>query len=339
MGDAQHTGRSNQRGPQRTPAVKWRFQSEGRIRAAPLIDGRGHVIVASLDGKLRALTAEGAPVFELDAGAPISATPVIAGDGTIWVGTEGGRVLTVRHDGQLLARHAVGAPVRAALALAPDGTVLVAADGVHGFTPELTRRFHHPTADRIHSAPAVHPSGLVVFGTVHGQVRAIDLEGRLRWEAKAGAAVEAAPTVIDDGTIVVGNLLGHVVGLAPDGSERFRFEPEGEFGVHAAVAFTRTGMLAVGRDDGGVQVFDRMGHPIAHFQTSAAVRAPIRVDAGGTLYVGSRDDNLYAFSEDGTPRWLYNLGQDIDAPAAIAKDGTLYVGTDHGALYALHESP
>ena len=55
-------------------------------------------------------------------------------------------------------------------------------------------------------------------------VRAINLDGRPRWEAQVGASIDGSAAVGDDGTVYIGNDAGYLIALTPGGGVRWRYE-------------------------------------------------------------------------------------------------------------------
>jgi outer membrane protein assembly factor BamB len=51
MGDAAHTGRSENRGPSTLPSPAWTYQTGARVFASPVVGHDGTVYVGSLDGQ------------------------------------------------------------------------------------------------------------------------------------------------------------------------------------------------------------------------------------------------------------------------------------------------
>ncbi|MEI7743241.1 MAG: PQQ-binding-like beta-propeller repeat protein [Chloroflexota bacterium] len=138
---------------------------------------------------------------------------------------------------------------------------------------------------------------------------------------------------LDDGTIVVGNDRGAVLGVTPEGQEKWRFATGAT--VLATPAIARDGTVIVGSYDQKLYAIDAQGHLRWQLETHGRIRASARIDSAGRIYVGSQDDGLYAVAADGRLLWRHTIGQDIDSTVALGADGTIYLGADDYALHAL----
>jgi outer membrane protein assembly factor BamB len=174
-------------------------------------------------------------------------------------------------------------------------------------------------------------------------VYAVGPDGRIRWRIDAGADVDSAPAIGDDGTVFVGTDGGVLLALSPqDGSERFRTRVGGF--VRGALSVARDGtvlagtygpaprLVALSPDDGHIRFeFSVPGTGASEFGIHGG---PVE-DARGSLYFGAQDDWVYALAPDGALLWRLRTQGDVDAPVVIARDGLLLAGSDDGKLYAI----
>lgn len=334
MGGMRHTGRSESRGPQGTPRLRWVHRTGARVHAAPVIGVDGTIYVGSTDRSFVAIAPDGSLRWRYAGADRFYASAAIARDGTILVGNHDGTLVALTTDGVVRWQRQLGAPIDASLTLDDEDNVYVAADGLWALDPRGHVRFHLPTADAIRTAPAIHPLGLAIVGTTDGRVLAVRLNGELAWETQTGASVDGGASIAEDGTIYVGNDLGHLVALEPrDGTIRWRYQAGGD--IRATPAIASDGTIIVGSDDRTIHGVAADGSPRFRLRTSGRVRASARIDADGRIYVGSQDDFLYTLAPDGTLLFRHNMGHDVDSTAVITSDGTLIVGTDDGGIYAL----
>ncbi len=259
----------------------------------------------------------------------------------------------------------------------------------------VTRRARHSARDPLHSGVTSDAFGAADGGPAHrprepGAVRVgppsmIHLNPRhtnrspwsgpaepiLAWTFDAGGPIEAAPAVLDDGTIVVGTLHGKLFGVTPDGAQKFVVDL-GERIYSSPLVWH--GSLLVGMDRG--KFFGLQTNGTARWKletdgdadTGAAwtpwgglvfasgkllyaarvegtllwrVRARRKlysspaVGDDGTVFVGSQDDHVYAVAPDGKVRWRVSVGADADSAPAVGDDGTVFVGTDGGDVVAM----
>jgi len=194
---------------------------------------------------------------------------------------------------------------------------------------------------------------------------------KVEWSFDTGGPVEAAPVVLDDGTIVVASLVGALFALEPTGKLRFRvdlgdrvyaaplvFEDSLYIGSDADKFFglSKAGVIRFRMDTGadadtgpvaapwggivfasGSVVFATKTDGTLLWRTRARRKCYSSPALGddGSVYVGSQDHHLYAIAPNGQVRWAVDLGADVDSSPAIEDDGTVVAGTDSGEVVAL----
>ena len=332
MGDAAHTGRSENRGPATSPSSVWTYKTGARVFASPVAGHDGTIYVGSLDGQFVALNPDGTLKWRYSAGQKIYPTALVVGSSVIF-GTHQGELVSLSLEGQPRWKLPLQDVVDASATLGPDGRVYVVANGA--FSVDLLGRlyWHRPTADHVRSAPAIHPAQLIVIGTSEGSLIALRPDGSVAWETPLGGAIEGAASIDDEGRIYVGTGRGEVVQVDQFGAPLWRFKTGGE--VRATPAIARDGTIIVGSYGGNVYAITPTGALRWKVATGGRVRASARIDADGRIYVGSQDNMLYCIDPNGSVLWRYNIGQDVDSTVEIAPDGTLYVGSDDGGVHAL----
>jgi outer membrane protein assembly factor BamB len=335
MGGPRHDGRSANAGPSADPATRWVHRTGARVYASPVVAADGTIYVGSTDRTFVALSPDGSLRFRYSGADRFYATAAIDRGGNVIVGNHDGSVVSLTPNGQVRWRRVLGAPVDASATIDEDGTIYVAADGLHALDPSTgVDRFHVASAGALRTTPAIHPARLVVFGTADGRVVAARCDGgAVAWEHALGGSTDSSPAIADDGTIVIGDDLGHVTALDASGAVRWQVTTDGD--VRATPAITTNGTVIVGSDDRRIYGISARGEVLFRVQTSGRVRASARIDREGRIYVGSQDDFLYVLGPDGTLLFRHGLGHDVDSTAAIAADGTLIVGVDDGGIYAL----
>lgn len=334
MGDAAHTGRSENRGPVSEPVSIWRYPTEARVFASPIVGHDGTVYVGSLDGQFVALNPDGTLEWRYSAGQKIYPSALLVGTSVIF-GTHQQELVSLSLDGQPRWKVPLQDVVDASATLGPDGRVYVVANGAYAIDLLGRMHWHKPTAGHVRTAPAIHPARMIIIGTTEGSLIALRPDGSVVWEVPLGGALEGAASVDDEGRIYVGSGRGEVVQLDPDGNVLWRFPTDDE--VRATPAIARDGTIVFGSYDGSIYALHPDGNVRWKVATGGRVRASARIDAEGRIYVGSQDNFLYGIDPDGSVLWRYNVGQDVDSTVEIGRDGTLYFGSDDGAIHALRE--
>jgi outer membrane protein assembly factor BamB len=332
MGDAAHTGRSENRGPSASPSPAWTYQTGARVFASPVVGNDGTVYVGSLDGQFVALNPDGSLKWRYAAGQKIYPSALIAGSSIIF-GTHQRELVSLSLRGQPRWKLPLQDVVDASATLGPDGRVYVVANGAYAVDLLGRLHWHKPTADHVRSAPVIHPARLVIIGTTEGSLIALRADGSVAWSVQLRGAIEGAASVDDEGFIYTGTGRGEIVQVDQTGAIRWRFETGDE--VRATPAIARDGTIVVGSYDGSVYAIAPSGALRWKVATGGRVRASARIDADGRIYVGSQDNFLYCIDPSGSVLWRYNVGQDVDSTVEIGSDGTLYFGSDDGGVHAL----
>jgi outer membrane protein assembly factor BamB len=334
MGDAAHTGRSENRGPVSEPVSIWRYPTEARVFASPVLGHDGTVYVGSLDGQFVAMNPDGTLKWRYSAGQKIYPSALLVGTSVIF-GTHQQELVSLSLDGQPRWKVPLQDVVDASATLGPDGRVYVVANGAYAIDLLGRMHWHKPTAGHVRTAPAIHPSRMIIIGTTEGSLIALRPDGSVVWEVPLGGALEGAASVDEEGRIYIGSGRGEVVQLDPDGNVLWRFATDDE--VRATPAIAQDGTIVVGSYDGYIYALAPDGNVRWKVATGGRVRASARIDADGRIYVGSQDNFLYGIDPDGSVLWRYNVGQDVDSTVEIGRDGTLYFGSDDGGIHALRE--
>lgn len=223
--------------------------------------------------------------------------------------------------------------------LDPDGVVWVPTSaGLVRVDGAGAAAIVHP--DPVGGAPALLPSGEVVWSTTDGQVLALAPHGpepRLRTLTAAPLGAITAPAVSPDGTVYVGTSGGRVVAY-PD--ERAGWQVDVGGAVRARPALASDGTLVAGTARGDVVAF---AAERSERLWSTHLLAPI--DAGVTV------DGRHAYAVAGTALhaldlatgavvWTIELGGATDARSTpvLGADRTLYVTRADRAVVAVREA-
>ncbi|HXY31569.1 MAG TPA: PQQ-binding-like beta-propeller repeat protein [Gemmatimonadaceae bacterium] len=208
--------------------VRWRAQTEGRIRSSPAVDG-GRVYVGSYDGRVYCFDlASGTQRWRFDTdGASlqsgkygfdrrsIQSSPAVAG-GVVYVGARDGFLYAIdATSGALKWRfdhHISWVITSPAVA---DGIVYAgSSDAAFVQAIDATgKELWRTTGDAIVWASPSVAGDLVYVGDGAGRLRALDRSsGAVKWEFRTGASIYASPGVSGD-YVVVGSSDGGVYAL------------------------------------------------------------------------------------------------------------------------------
>jgi outer membrane protein assembly factor BamB len=195
------------------------------------------------------------------------------------------------------------------------------------------------------SSPAVGADGVIYFGSLDGNLYALDPDGVELWRAPLGQ-VSGVPALSAAGTIHMGaaspaeemfytlyrdgsiawsyHLESHIMEsspvVAPDGA------------VYLATSNPQTG-------GGSVVALNPDGGERWRYDVGSRLPFSPALGSDGTLYVGARNGNLYALNPDGSLLWQMPLGG-VSSSVTVRADGTIYLGTgaDYQALNSVDGS-
>ncbi|QDQ28199.1 outer membrane protein assembly factor BamB [Chitinimonas arctica] len=111
---------------------------------------------------------------------------------------------------------------------APDSTgdavYMAGTDGFAGFSLTDGRKLGEVRSEKVLTGGIGAANGLVVAGTLKGEVFGWEPGGKLKWQARVSSEM-VSPPVVAEGTVVVRTVDGRVWGLdAKDGKERWQFQ-------------------------------------------------------------------------------------------------------------------
>jgi outer membrane protein assembly factor BamB len=182
------------------------------------------------------------------------------------------------------------------------------------------------------NSPAIGADGSVYFGSLDGNLYAVDPEGAELWRVPLGQ-VSGVPALSAEGVIysgVASPVEEMFYALRRDGSVAWSYHLEslivesspvvGPDGiVYLAASNPETG-------DGSVVALGPDGGERWRYEVGSRLPFSPALGADGTLYVGAKNGNLYALNPDGSLRWQASLGA-VSSSVAVGGEGTLYVGT------------
>ena len=344
-------------------SVRFTFPTGGAIRSSPVVRA-GALYVGSSDGLLYALDAKtGALRWRFGMGGAVSSTPAVDAT-TVYASSRDGVLHAIDvHTGRERWAHRFGADLGhldywdyyLSSPVLADGTLFVGSGDGHVYAIDPARgavRWRADAGSRVRSTPAVQ-AGIVVFGTMAGQVRAVrERDGTPLWSfASDGAAkkftdadndttsIAASPTIVadDGGTLVtVGGRDGQLYALElQTGRLRWRTTHDGSSWMLSTATDGRT--LYVGAGSAAIiQAVDpATGTERWRFKTRSALFPSLAI-AGDTLLGSDFTGMLYALDrKTGGRLWEFPLGaRSLSTP--LVADGIVYAASDLGVLVALN---
>ncbi|MCK5795687.1 MAG: PQQ-binding-like beta-propeller repeat protein [Deltaproteobacteria bacterium] len=338
-GDTRRTGRSPWRIPRRRPHVRWRFVTGRSVVASPVVDARGDVYAASLDGNVYALTASGVLRWKHRVGASIFSTPAITPSGLV-VGADDEivRSLDLR-DGHMRWRFRVGPcphlpgmgmdSVRCQVDSSPlvaRGIVYVAADALYALDVSTGRlRWRAPLPGHAFASPALASDGTLVLGTKALAIMAFDgaKDGAPRWTKRGRYNCDTAPAIAPKGILT-----------------RRRGDGQGRSPADLPSRALHRGPVAyVGCDDGHLYAIEvRTGREIWRVATRRRIASSAAIGPRGRIYFGSDDGRLRVVSPEGKLVWSFATAAAIHASPLVDVSGSVVFGSRDDHLYALDAS-
>lgn len=284
-GSVAHSGRSPAVGPNSGSSALPQATFGTKSFSAPVIDARGHVYVASRAGVVSKYTHDLQVVWRSPSlGGEIASSVMVGPDGTVYVAPVGADLIALKaEDGKIFWRAKV------------ENTAPAAEYVVTG-------------------APAYHPKGLILQGSMNGKVYAFHPDGTQAWVFVthtdiANNKVVSTPAITSDGTIIVGSQNARIYALTPEGKQRATF---------SFSAFTDDG------DDPEQMV------AAPSLGNNGRVFATVRGSGGvGGVYA------LKLTSTTFTASWSAQLDDRVTAPVTVMPDGDAVVGTTSGTVYRL----
>ena len=205
--------------------VAWRFSARGKIFTAPAIDDSGRVYFGSQDDHVYGVD-HGTKVFAVDLGGDVDGSPAIDDDGNVVVGTDYDEVVKLDRSGGILWASKVGGFVRGPISIARGGDVLTGVYGpwsrvvrLDGKTGKTKATFDVPGTGAlefgVRGGPLEDAAGQLFFGAQDDKLYAIDSHGKTSFTLQTGGDVDAPPTLLSDGALVVASDDGAVYYLEP----------------------------------------------------------------------------------------------------------------------------
>lgn len=296
---------------------------------------QGQVVYGCRDGRVYAVDASGAPLWEYDSGGGIGATPEV--DGTrVYCGNYAGRAFALRAlDGVELWAHDLGARIVASAAVGKNLVFFQTYAGDVAALEQKSGRLawkKHLGGQLRARALVTKQDVLVVSGS--GELLCLEQKtGEPQWSVALGARVIANPLRVGD-LVLLGSHDGqvHAVRLE-DGGVAWRVRTSGA--VDSSPATQDGKRVFVGTGDGHLYAIDANSGRIAwRFRTKGAILSTPGVEQDH-VYVTAYDRNTYVLdAETGELVGKTGLKAAIYS-SPLVHEGRVYFGSNDGTFYCL----
>lgn len=214
----------------------WKFRTGDRIAAAPVVGQDACIYVGSRDGNFYAVYPNGSLKWSFAAGGAIDASAAIGADGTLYFSTERGILYAVSPSGEKQWEYAISRQITAAPVIGEDHRIYIGSyfgwdngslpGNLYALNPDGTLAWVVGSSGEMETgilgSAVLSRDGLVIFGVApllagqnYGRLRAVALDGTLKWEFDTEqSVVQCSPTIGPDGTIYVGTVVGKVFALS-----------------------------------------------------------------------------------------------------------------------------
>ncbi|MDP9024887.1 MAG: PQQ-binding-like beta-propeller repeat protein [Candidatus Eremiobacteraeota bacterium] len=208
-----------------------------------------------------------------------------------------------------------------------DAGVLTAIHAASG-SPAWTYRI--PSGAKIHSSPAVDPTGQVIFGANDGNLYVLNSAGTPVTTVALGGAL-GSPAYAN-GNIIIASAGGNVYSLADPG-----FTTNWTAGAGGAITVSpvydaSAGVVVVGTATGNVTAYDATTGAVKWTQNAGGAVGGLAM-ANNAVYAGSADGSLYAYATvSGAFKWKA-AGDGTAVTAVAVHNGAPTTGTAGGTLF------
>jgi outer membrane protein assembly factor BamB len=308
--DFQRTGRSREAGPT-AGCLRWRFDAGMAITCAPVVGLNERIHLATYDGQVCTLDADGRLLWACDIHDAIWGSPTVADDGTLYVSSDGGRVYEIAPGG-LLRRSYNVSPANNSPAILAHGR-LALGSGILDLSTGTFLRFWAQSQTLTFASPALGSDGTVyaVAWDMPGLYAFDPDSGAMKWSfaSKSQGRSFAGPVVGENGLVYQTCL---------DDSHLYAID-------------AKTGVLAWRTDlaDPCIVTLDR--NLLGVESWSEPVLGP-----DGTVYACLNDPFVRAIDPTtGRIKWVTRLGADRGFTMAVDSQGYVYAASEDGCLYVV----
>ncbi len=186
------------------------------------------------------------------------------------------------------------------------------------------------------TSPVIDRNGTIYTGGGVYSLYAVNPDGTEKWRFEPNSWVETTPALAADGTIYFGCNDNKLYALNPNGTLKWKVNV-GVGWVHGSPAIDDNGIIYTSSVNGqNICAIYPNGTKKWSYHTFGLVYCSPAIADDGTIYCGSNDFHMYALYPNGTLKWKYETFGYIQSAPAIGDDGTIYFGSWDTYLYALY---
>lgn len=289
----------------RTNYPRWVFESDGEVRAQPIVGSRSTVYFGTLGGSLYAVDRGGQQRWRLDVGSPIHGSPALSSRQVLYFGADDGAMRAVDRRGALV------------------------------WTTDLQSFGDQTVPPFIRSSPAIDDAGTIYVGTNRGVVAALGADGSLRWTRELTGAVSSSVALDAAGLLFAATEAGNAYALDRS-TGTVVWTRSGLGALRSSPSLSVDGRLYIGSADGNLYALERSNGNVAwSVATGGAVDSSPAIAPNGNVVVGSASGEVRSITPAGAVSWTANLGSSVVSSPAISADGVIYLASSAGQVVAL----
>ncbi|MGI8423514.1 MAG: PQQ-binding-like beta-propeller repeat protein [Chloroflexota bacterium] len=320
--------------------LRWYVSTAADVDGAPAIAPDGTVYVASTNGTIYGLSADGGQRWSISAGASVLGSVALGPEGRLYVGDSRGRFRAIQQvDGTVLWSLDGYGAIRSTPAVATDGRIYFGTDAgeLVSLEPDGRERFRLRAELDVTGAPAIGPEGDLIWGSRDGKLRRASTGGDGSWTAVLDGPILSAPVLSAEGsTVYVGSGQSVLAVDRASGGVRWRVGAGADVVVTPAVG--PNGAVHAGALNGQFFAISPAGEVTWQAQAGGQIRSSAAVSSDGNVYFGAGDAIVYAYSASGQRLSTYRALDAVHGAAAIDAAGTVYAGSRDNRLYAFREN-
>ncbi len=236
---------------------------------------------------------------------------------TIIFGTEYGTVYALNHEGKELWKYHTGHPIRGGI-----NTFQIQGTDKKGIMFGSTDKYIHILSQKgkllrkllnnaeIESTPTMINNN-IIFGDNRGNIKSIDLKGRVNWTYQTNDKITAKPIQTElynkEKALLISAVDNNLYCLTMTGELIWKFETKGAIYSEPSVLDINEDSLneiIIGSADGNIYVLTMQGNQLWSFETDfwilgKPITRDLNKDGAIELVIGSYDNNIYVLSGKG----------------------------------------
>lgn len=330
--DAQHTGRSPYKGPDKPDYMWSKTIGSGHYSSSPAIAVDGTLYFGSEYYQIYAVNPDGTIKWSFSTEDKVDSSPAIGIDGTIYVGSHDSYLYAINPDGTLKWKYKTDRFTQSSPTIASDGTIYLGSDKLYAVNADGTLKWTNKTITSIFSTPAIGLDNVVFVCDYDGKIFAINPDGSNKWSFETENRILSSPGIGSDGTVYIGNDDGKLYAIDPNGLLKWSYQTSGA--IESSPAISTDGTIYIGSNDKNLYAINHDGSLKWSFSTLNEVKCTPVIGKDGNIYLGS-GCKFYSINSKGTLIWNFDTFIDyIKTSPVISQNEILYLYTFNGKLYS-----